>query len=520
MYYNEPRDKAVQSKRKYKRRRKHMSEPILPNHRVRFAPSPTGLLHIGGLRTALYNYLFARRGKGAFIVRIEDTDRERFVDEAESDILDALFWTGLTYDEGPGVGGPCEPYYQSERQDTYVRFARQLIDEGYAYYAFDSVEDLERMREEFADEDEPSPKYDARTRQAMQNSLTLSEEEVRERLKSGAEYVIRLMVPPGGSIRFRDMIRGDVSFESETVDDQVLIKSDGMPTYHLANVVDDHLMEITHVIRGEEWLSSTPKHVLLYRYFGWSPPTFAHLPLILSPSGGKLSKRSADDLGLPVNVRQYREAGYEPEALINFLAFLGWNPGTEREIFTLDELVEVFRIERVGSSGVQFNLEKLNWYNEQYIRQFSIEDLVKRARPYVTRAGIEADDVYLKQVAELMQERISFVKDLAETCPYFFEDPTTFDEAGVKKRWKGDSAELLKEYADRLEEDETFSAESTEEILRNLADEREAGAGRIIHPTRLAVSGVSFGPSLFHMMAVIGRDACVRRMRRAANELG
>lgn len=478
------------------------------------------MLHIGGLRTALYNYLLARREGGTFILRVEDTDRERFVEGAEEDILEALSWTGLDYDEGPRVGGRFEPYYQSHRQEIYERYARQLLEDGHAYYAFDSVEDLERMREQFAQGTDSVPKYDARTRRKMQNSLTLSSDEVQERLDSGAEYVIRLKVQQGDTIRFRDLIRDDVSFESEMVDDQVLIKSDGMPTYHLANVVDDHLMGVTHVVRGEEWLPSTPKHVLLYRFFGWDAPRFAHLPLILSPSGGKLSKRNADQLGIPVNVRQYREAGYEPEALVNFLAFLGWNPGTEQEMFTLEELVEAFRIERVGSSGVQFNLDKLNWYNEQYIRQFSVAELTARAKPYFEAAGVEADEAYLKQVVELMQERITFVKDLPETCPYFFEDPTEYEEAGVKKRWKADSAGLLRDYADRLDEDETFSSESTEQILRDLAEERDAGAGRIIHPTRLAISGVSQGPSLFHMMEVIGRTACVRRMRRTADELG
>ena len=497
-----------------------MEEVLLPETRVRFAPSPTGLLHIGGLRTALYNYLFARQNDGSFVLRVEDTDRERFVEGAEDDILESLAWAGFDFDEGPRKGGPFEPYHQSERQSTYLRYARQLVEEGHAYYAFDSVDELDRMRDEFAREGEPSPKYDARTREAMTNSLTLTASQVQERLEAGSEYVIRLKVPVGESIRFTDLIRGDVTFESATMDDQVLIKSDGMPTYHLANVVDDHLMGITHVIRGEEWLPSTPKHVLLYRFFGWTTPRFAHLPLILSPSGGKLSKRNADELGIPVNVQQYREAGYEPEALVNFLAFLGWNPGTEQELFTLDELVEAFRIERVGSSGVQFNLDKLNWYNEQYIRRFSVDDLVRRAAPYFERAGLHADAEYLAEVATLMQDRITFVKDLAETCTYFFADPAEYDEAGVKKRWKDDSAELLTEYGRRLEEDEAFTAESVEQILRDLAEDRGAGAGRIIHPTRLAVSGVSFGPSLFHMMEVIGRTACVRRMRRAVEVLG
>ncbi len=497
-----------------------MTEPLSKEVRLRFAPSPTGLLHIGGLRTALYNYLFARKHDGRFVLRIEDTDRERFVEEAEADILSAVEWTGLTFDEGPGVQGPHAPYHQSRRKETYAEYARRLVDGGHAYYAFDTVAELEAMRERFASPANPSPKYDALTRTEMSNSLRLSGEEVRRRIERGDEYVVRLKVPEAETVRFRDLIREAVSFETGSLDDQVLVKSDGMPTYHLANVVDDHLMDITHVIRGEEWLSSTPKHILLYRFLGWDPPQMAHLPLIMSPSGGKLSKRDAEELGIPVTVAQYRDAGYEPEALINYLAFLGWNPGTEREIFSLDELVEAFSFDRVGSSGVQFNLDKLNWYNEQYVRSFSVDELLKRARPHLDERGIVAEDAYLRDVAVLMQDRITFVKDLAESCDYFFEDPETYEEKGVKKRWKADSAELLCAYADRLEAADGFDADRAEAVLRTLADERGAGAGRIIHPTRLAVSGVSFGPSLFHMMEVLGKDVCLRRMRRAAQELG
>lgn len=497
-----------------------MAEPIPKDVRVRFAPSPTGLLHIGGLRTALYNFLYARKHLGDFILRIEDTDRERYVEEAEGDILSSMAWAGLSYDEGPKSGGPHEPYYQSERAETYAEYARRLVEAGHAYYAFDTVEELEAMRERFATPENPSPKYDAATRTEMNNSLQLGDDEVRRRIDAGEDYVIRLMVPRGESVQFSDHVRGSVSFDTETIDDQVLVKSDGMPTYHLANVVDDHLMGITHVIRGEEWLPSTPKHILLYRFLGWDPPEMAHLPLIMSPSGGKLSKRNADEMGIPVSVRQYREAGYEPEALINFLAFLGWNPGTEQEIFSLEELVEAFSLDRVGSSGVQFNLDKLKWYNEQYVRSFSVDELLERAWPYFEEAGIEADDAYLRQVVALMQDRITFTKDLAETCGYFFDDPAEYEKAGVQKRWKDDSAELLKAYADRLEASDRLDADHAEEVLRELADERGAGAGRIIHPTRLAVSGVSFGPSLFHMMEVVGKEACLRRMRRAAEKLG
>lgn len=488
--------------------------------RVRFAPSPTGLLHIGGLRTALYNYLYARKQGGSFVLRIEDTDRERLVEEAEADILESLRWTGLSYDEGPETGGPFEPYQQSRRRQIYQKYATQLVDSGHAYFAFDTVEELEQMRERFASSGSQAPKYDAATRGEMKNSLSLSDEDVAARIDSGEEYVIRLKVPRAESVRFRDRVRGTVTFETDTLDDQVLVKSDGMPTYHLANVVDDHLMGITHVIRGEEWLSSTPKHILLYRFFGWDPPEMAHLPLIMSPAGGKLSKRNAEDLGIPVSVREYREEGYEPEALINFLAFLGWNPGTEQELFSLDELVQAFSLDRVGSSGVQFNLDKLRWYNEQYVRSFSPEELLERARPHLDGRAADYDDDYLIRVAELMQERIDFTSELGESSTYFFEDPGEYDPDGVKKRWKDDSAELLRLYADRLEATDSSDPEELERILRELAEERGVGAGRIIHPTRLAVSGVTFGPSLFHMMEVIGKDACVRRIRRAVEVLG
>lgn len=488
--------------------------------RVRFAPSPTGLLHIGGLRTALYNYLVARKHSGTFILRIEDTDQERYVEEAEADIIDSLRWVGLEYDEGPPEGGPHAPYYQSQRKDIYAQYARQLVEAGHAYYAFDTPEELEAMRERLQKSGNPSPKYDAVTRMSMKNSLTLPEAEVQRRLDSGEEHVVRLKVQPNETVRFEDMIRDWVTFDTSTLDDQVLVKSDGLPTYHLANVVDDHLMEITHVIRGEEWLPSTPKHILLYDYLGWTPPRFAHLPLIMSPNGGKLSKRNADQLGIPVSVRQYREAGYEPQALLNFLAFLGWNPGTDQEVFTLDELTDAFSIERVGSSGVQFNLDKLRWYNEQFIRRLSPDELAEKARPYVEAREYHPDDAYLRSVAALMQERITFVKDIAANAGYFFEDPQAYDPDGVKKRWKEDSAELLSAYATRLEQLSPFNAETADAALRELAEERGAGAGRIIHPVRLALSGVTMGPGLFEMMEVLGKETCVRRIRKAIVVLG
>ncbi len=483
--------------------------------RVRFAPSPTGLLHIGGLRTALYNYLFARRLGGAFLLRIEDTDQERFVAEAEPDILGALAWAGLAYDEGPGAGGAYGPYRQSERRALYGEAAEALLAGGHAYVAFDTPEEIEAMRARFQTDDNPLPKYDAQTRAGMRNALTMPPEEVAARLRDGAPHVVRLKTPPRETVRFEDMIRGWVTFETTGLDDQVLIKSDGLPTYHLANIVDDHHMRVTHVIRGEEWLPSTPKHLLLYAALGWEPPRMAHLPLILSPSGGKLSKRNADQLGIPVSVRQYREAGYDPGALLNFLAFLGWNPGAEQELFSLDELVEAFRIERVGSSGVQFNLDKLNWYNQQYVKRMPAEALAAAARPAVEARGFAPAPDYLARVADLMRERITFPKELAEAA-YFFEDPTAYEEAARAKRWKADAPALAAAYADAIERLEPFDAAHLEAALRALAEAQGVGAGKIIHPVRLAVSGVSFGPGLFELLETLGRDCCVRRLRAAA----
>jgi len=487
--------------------------------RVRFAPSPTGLLHIGGLRTALYNYLFARKHDGVFVLRIEDTDQARYVEGAEDDIRKALEWTGLDADEGPDPGGEFGPYRQSERAETYRAYADQLIEQGRAYYAFDTEDELAAMRKQQGTE-HAAAKYDASTRHSMQNSLTLDDNEVRSRIESGEEYVIRLKVPANESVRFEDIIRGPVSFETSTVDDQVLIKSDGLPTYHLANVVDDHLMKISHVIRGEEWLPSTPKHMLMYRYFGWEPPQTAHLPLIMSPEGGKLSKRDSDDLGIPVFVREYQAAGYEPDALINFLAFLGWNPGTEQEVFTMPELIDAFSLERVSSSGTQFDIDKLNWYNEQYIRQRDLDVLTAAAAAHLAEVGIDADRVEVRRVVELMQDRITKVRDLADDARYFFEDPTEYEKDGVKKRWKDDSADLLEAYADEIEEMDVFSTDALESVLREIADEHDVGAGRIIHPARLAVSGCTYGPGVFGLLEAVGRDACVRRMRAAVDRLG
>lgn len=486
--------------------------------RVRFAPSPTGLLHIGGLRTALYNYLLARQQGGAFVLRIEDTDQARYVAGAEDDIIESLRWAGLDYDEGPGLGGPHAPYHQSLRTDRYREAVEALVAAGHAYYAFDTPEALEAMRQRLATPENPAPKYDAATRMQMENSLTLSESEVSLRLLQ-EEYVVRLKVPPGETVRFDDLIRGSVTFETDALDDQVLLKSDGLPTYHLANVVDDHAMGITHVVRGEEWLPSTPKHLLLYRAFGWEPPQMAHLPLILSPSGGKLSKRNAESMGIPVSVRQYREAGYEPEALLNFLALLGWHPEDEQEIFSLEELVQRFSLERVSKSGAKFDLDKLNWINGQTLRALPTEEIARRARPAVEARVGAVNDGDLHAAVDLLRERLTFAHDLADAV-YLFRDPDHYDEAGLKKRWKPDSARLLRLYADRLEAEPDFDVATTEAILRELAEAEGVGAGQLIHSTRLAVTGVTAGAGLFETLAVVGREATVRRLRRAAEVLG
>ena len=504
-----------------------MTAPSTSKVRVRFAPSPTGSLHIGGLRTALFNYFFACSRGGTFVLRIEDTDRARFVPEAERNILSGLEWAGIEPDEGPQQGGEFGPYRQSERQALYALYAQQLVDEGHAYYAFDTPEEIEAMRERFATEENPSPRYDAATRGEMTNSLVLSGEEVRRRLERGDAHVVRLKVDPGERITFQDHIRGKVSFSTGGIDDQVLIKSDGMPTYHLANVVDDHAMRITHVIRGEEWLSSTPKHLLLYQAFGWEPPEMAHIPLIMNPGGnGKLSKRHAEKQGLPVTVGQCWREGYEPEAVVNFLALLGWNPGDDRELFSLDEMAELFSLDRISGGGVQFDVNKLNWFNQQYILGFSVVELLSRAEPYLwdirsaSTAGLFEDQARQRRIVALMQPRLTFAKDLADTGGYFFDDPAAYDEGAVKKRWKKDSAALLSAYADGLEAASAFDATRAEAMLRALAEEQGVGAGRIIHPVRLAVSGVSGGPSLFDIMDVLGRDTCVRRLRKAVEVLG
>lgn len=490
--------------------------------RVRFAPSPTGLLHIGGLRTALYNYLFAKSfDNGVFVLRIEDTDRTRYVEGAEKDIVQSLTWAGMNYDEGPDKGGGYGPYRQSERKDIYEDYARQLVEEGHAYYAFDTPEELNKMRERLKKSGNPSPKYDAITRMSMKNSLTLPEEEVERKLNQGDEYVIRLKVPRRETIRFEDEIRGYVSFESKGLDDQVLLKSDGMPTYHLANVVDDHLMEITHVIRGEEWLSSTPKHILMYEYFGWEPPKIAHLPLIMSPSGGKLSKRKAESEGIPINTQDYIDQKFEPEALINFLAYLGWSPGDDSELHSLDELIELFSLDRVSKGGAVFDYKKLIWYNEHYLREKSAEELFPRVREIAEEKGISPDKEYMKQIIPLMKDRVSKVEDFVTMGRFFFEDPQEYEDRALKK-WKEGSAELLQDYATKIAnlEDEEFKADILKDKIKEVIKAHDVGFGKLMMPLRVAVSGMGFGPDLTPTIELLGKETTLHRIQTAIERLG
>ncbi len=491
--------------------------------RVRFAPSPTGMLHIGGLRTALYNYLFAKgQPGGQFILRIEDTDQSRYVEGAEEDIIKSLVWAGMEIDEGPGKPGEFGPYRQSERKDMYREYAEQLVEQDHAYYAFDTTEELDEMRERLKKSGNPSPKYDSITRMSMKNSLTLPEEEVERRLEEGEEYVIRLKVPRRETIRFEDEIRGFVSFESKGLDDQVLLKSDGMPTYHLANVVDDHLMKITHVIRGEEWLSSAPKHILMYNYFGWEPPKMAHLPLIMSPSGGKLSKRKAESEGIPINTRDYIEQKFEPEALVNFLAYLGWSPGDDTEIHSLEELIELFSLDRVSKSGAVFDYDKLTWYNEHYLREKTADELYPRVRTIAEEEhGMTLDEGYMKEIIPLMKERVSKVEDFITQGKFFFEDPEEYEEK-AKKKWKDNSAELLEAYLEKLEQIDVkeFKADTLKSNLKEVIADFDVGFGKLMMPLRVATTGMGHGPDLFPSLELIGKEATIRRIRTAIDKLG
>lgn len=498
--------------------------------RVRFAPSPTGALHIGGVRTALYNYLFARQHGGDLIFRIEDTDSNRFVPGAEEYIIESFKWLGIQFDEGVSFGGDHGPYRQSERRDIYKKYVRQLLDAGKAYIAFDTPAELEAKRAEI-----PNFQYDAHTRGMMRNSLTLPQEEVDRLIAEGQQYVVRFKIEPDEDVHVNDLIRGDVVINSSILDDKVLYKSaDELPTYHLANIVDDHLMEVTHVIRGEEWLPSAPLHVLLYRAFGWADtmPAFAHLPLLLKPDGkGKLSKRDGDRLGFPVFPlewhdpktgevsRGFREEGYLPEAVLNFLALLGWNPGNDQELMTLDEMVRLFDIHRCSKAGARFDYVKGIWFNHEYILKMSDEKVAEMFMPILKEHGIDAPMDKVVTVVGMMKGRVNFVKELWDTCKFFFVAPTEYDAKTVQKRWKEDSAEMMTRLADLLESLDDFSLENQERVVMKWIEDNGLHTGNIMNAFRLTLVGEGKGPHMFDISSVLGKEETIARMRRAIEVL-
>jgi glutamyl-tRNA synthetase len=502
--------------------------------RVRFAPSPTGALHIGGIRTALYNFLLARKHGGTMILRIEDTDQTRYVPGAEEYILEALAWAGIQIDEGVGKGGPHAPYRQSERKEIYQKYAQQLIAEGKAYYGFDTEQDLEAMRERLKKEDAINQQYGISTRGQMKNSLTLNAEEVKQKLNAGEPYVIRLKVPAEQSVELMDLIRGQVVVNSSQIDDKVLMKSDGMPTYHLANVVDDYLMQITHVIRGEEWLPSAPLHVLLYQSFGWQDamPQFAHLPLLLKPDGnGKLSKRDADQMGFPIFplnwtdpktkelAKGFRESGYLPEALINFLAFLGWNPGTEQEIFSIEQLTEVFTLERIGKAGAKFDIQKAQWFNQQYLRSKSNTELAKQLLHSLKKENISCSEQKAEKVCQAMRERIIYPQDIFEHGKFFFTAPILFDESVISKKWNEEVVKVLSAYRDEVKKIEAPSAEIAKTTLDSVAGNLGIGTGKVLQALRVALTGQGSGPDLMLTIEILGSEETVSRLDYALQNI-
>lgn len=503
--------------------------------RVRFAPSPTGPLHIGGVRTALFNYLFAKKHGGDFVLRIEDTDQNRYVEGAEEYIGEALNWCGIPFDEGPGTTGNFGPYRQSERKHLYKAYAMELIAKGHAYYAFDTSERLDFHRKDHEEKGKTFI-YNWHNRLKLSNSLSLTAEETQKKLDAGENYVIRFKMVEDGNmtnnLSTTDLIRGHITYNLNLLDDKILFKSDGMPTYHLANIVDDHLMEITHVIRGEEWLPSLPLHIKLYQALSLKPPVgFAHLPLIMKPVGkGKLSKRDGEKGGFPVfplswNESQgYREAGYFPEAVVNFLAFLGWNPGTEQELFSLEELIEAFSLERVNKSGARFDPEKTKWYNHQYLQSKSDKELAALFAPIIAvrSSAVETpfDGDYIEKVVSLIKERADYVSDLWELGNYFFEAPTTYNEKAVKKQWKEDTPQLMQKVAEILEATEDFSSTSVETNVKAWITDGELSFGKVMGPLRLVIVGELKGPHIFDILALIGKEESVGRIKRALEVMG
>lgn len=502
--------------------------------RVRFAPSPTGALHIGGVRTALYNYLFARKNGGTMILRIEDTDQTRYVPGAEEYIKKSLDWLGIKFDESPDLSGPFMPYRQSERKEIYKEYAQFLIDHGYAYYAFDTPEELDAMRERLKNARVANPQYNSITRSGMKNSLTLPPQETKVMIEGGEPYVVRLKVPKKEEVRVNDMIRGWVMALSSTIDDKILVKSDGMPTYHLANVVDDRLMKITHVIRGEEWLPSAPLHVLLYRYFGWEEemPRFAHLPLLLKPDGnGKLSKRDSVKHGFPIfplewqdpdtgeMMKGFREEGYLPEATINFLALLGWNPGTEQEIFNMEQLISEFSIERIGKAGARFDINKAIWFNQEYIKQKPEDELGKELIAILKERNRVIDPALADKICAVMKGRISFVKDIWNDSRFFFERPATYDENIVKKRWSKDAANVLTLFKEELGKYTHIDAATARSVMHEILERAGVKMGVAMNALRLTLTGSGAGPDLMDIVEILGPQETTERIEIALTTL-
>ena len=502
--------------------------------RVRFAPSPTGPLHIGGVRTALYNYLFAKKHQGKIILRIEDTDQSRFVKGAENYIIESLNWCGIKFDESIINKGDYGPYRQSDRKEIYREYAEKLIEEGNAYYAFDTSEELDEMRSRMKKAGVPSPQYNSITRSSMKNSISLSEDEVKSRLNNDEKYVIRIKMPRNEEVKIHDVIRGWVVVNTNNIDDKVIFKSDGMPTYHLANVVDDYLMKISHVIRGEEWLPSAPLHVLLYKFLGWGKemPKFAHLPLILKPDGnGKLSKRDGDRLGFPVFPIKwinpdngdvslgYKEQGYITEAFINMLSLLGWNPGTTQEIFSMNELIQSFSLDRVGKAGAKFDFDKTKWFNQQYLRAKNKEDLANELQIILKENNIKMDDKFVASVCNQLKERATFVKDMWLEGAYYFSAPTTYDEKTIRKKWKEDTPRFLSELKIRLEKISDFSSINIEIEFKKYLEDNDLGMGRLLPAFRLALTGLGMGPSLFDIASLLGKTETIMRMEVALNTI-
>ena len=495
--------------------------------RLRFAPSPTGPLHIGGVRTALYNYLYARKMNGTFILRIEDTDQGRYVEGAEKYIVESLKWLGLEFDESPSKGGEFGPYRQSERKSLYKKYTDQLISSGHAYYAFDSSDDLAEMRARYEAEGVHSPKYDSSTRITMKNSLTLGEDEVESLVEKGEDVVVRLKLDADQDVHFTDVVRGDVSFNTTQLDDKVLLKADGMPTYHMANIVDDYLMKITHVVRGEEWLSSTAHHVLLYRALGWAEdmPEFAHLPLILNPTGkGKLSKRAGAKFGFPVfplswkgeteeeSFEGFREFGFDADATLNFLAFLGWNPGTEQEKFTLDQLVEAFDLNDIVKAGARFDIDKAKWYNQQYIIDSSADKLLPAVQEVLKSNNVEVSDEFAATFIELMKERVTLLPEFYSNAPYFFTDQFDYDEKTIRKKWKENNIPHVKELFTLVEGVTEWNTEVLTDTIKGFITGNELSFGNILPFVRVATAGTMKGPDVFAMMALLGKEEVVKRL--------